>query len=66
MAECWSTKRQHVQQLGVAEVHMLRCMCGYTIKDRDQNVNIRDRIGVARIEDKFVQHDMRWFGHIRR
>ena len=42
-AECWLTKRQHVQQLGMA-----------------------DRVGIAPIEEKLVQHRLRWFGHIQR
>ena len=32
--ECWPTKRRHVQQLGVAEMRMLRWICGHTRKDR--------------------------------
>src|SRR3954447_15712393 len=29
-AECWPTKRRHIQQLGVAEMRMLRWICGHT------------------------------------
>jgi hypothetical protein len=29
-AECWPTKRRHVQQLSVAEIRMLRWICGHT------------------------------------
>lgn len=65
-AECWPTKRRHVQQLGVAEMRMLRRMCGHARKDRVQNDHIRDRVGVAPIEEKLVQHRLRWFGHIQR
>ena len=64
--ECWPTKRRHVQQLGVAEMRMLRWMCGHTRKDRVRNDDIRDRVGVAPIEEKLVQHRLRWFGHIQR
>ena len=28
-AECWHTKRRHVQQISVAEMHMLRWICGH-------------------------------------
>ncbi|GER31105.1 calcium-transporting ATPase 3 family protein [Striga asiatica] len=65
-AECWPTKRQHVQQLSVAEMRMLRWFCGHTIRDRIQNEDIRDRVGVAPIEEKLVQHRLRWFGHVQR
>jgi hypothetical protein len=29
-AECWPTKRRHAQQLSVAEMRMLRWICGHT------------------------------------
>ena len=46
-------------------MHTLRWMCGHTRKDRVRNDDIRDRVGVAPIEEKFVQHRLRWFGHIQ-
>jgi hypothetical protein len=46
-AKCWPTKRRHVQQLGVAEMRMLRWMCGHTRRDRVQNDDIQDRVGVS-------------------
>uniref|UniRef100_A0A0A9EZA5 Uncharacterized protein n=1 Tax=Arundo donax TaxID=35708 RepID=A0A0A9EZA5_ARUDO len=63
--ECWPTKRHYVQQLSVAEMRMLRWIYGHTRKDRVRNDDIRDRAGVAQIEDKLIQHRLRWFGHIQ-
>jgi hypothetical protein len=65
-AECWPTKRRHVQQLSVTEMRMLRWICGNTRRDRVRNDDIRERLGVAPIEEKLVQHRLRWFGHIQR
>ncbi|AQK78905.1 Retrovirus-related Pol polyprotein LINE-1 [Zea mays] len=65
-AECWPTKRRHVQQLSVAEMRMLRWICGHTRRDRVRNDDIRERVGVAPIEEKLMQHRLRWFGHIQR
>jgi len=65
-AECWPTKRRHIQQLSVAEMRMLRWICGHTRRDRVRNDDIRERLGVAPIEEKLVQHRLRWFGHIQR
>ena len=65
-AECWPTKIRHVQQLSVAEMRMLRWICGHTRMDRVRNDDIRDRLGVAPIEEKLLQHRLRWFGHIQR
>jgi hypothetical protein len=59
-------KRRHVQQLSVAEMRMLRWICGHTRMDRVRNDDIRDRLGVAPIEEKLVQHRLRWFGHVQR
>ena len=65
-AECWPTKIRHVQQLSVAEMHMLRWICGHTRMDRVRNDDIRDRLGVALIEEKLIQLRLRWFGHVQR
>jgi len=64
--ECWPTKRRHVQQRSVSEKRMLRWICGHTRMDRVWNDNIRGRLGVAPIEEKLVQHRLRWFGHVQR
>jgi hypothetical protein len=61
-AECWPTKRRHIQQLSVAEMRMLRWICGHTRGDRVRNDDIRERLGVAPVEEKLVQHRLRWFG----
>ena len=53
-AECWPTKRRHVQHISVAEMRMLRWICGHTRRDRVRNDDIRDRLGVVPIEEKLV------------
>jgi hypothetical protein len=45
---------------------MLHWCCGHTRRDRVQNDDIRDRVGVAPIEEKLIQHRLRWFGHVQR
>jgi hypothetical protein len=65
-AECWPTKRRHVQQLSVAEMCMLRWICGHTRRDRVLNDDIRERLGVTPVEEKLVQHRLKWFGHMQR
>ena len=40
-------------------------MCSHTRKDRVRNDDIRDIVGLAPIEEKLVQHSLRWFGHIQ-
>ena len=45
---------------------MLRWFCGHTRRDRVRNEIIRERVGVALIEEKLTQYRLRWFGHIQR
>jgi hypothetical protein len=45
---------------------MLRWICGHTRLDRMRNDDIRDRLGVAPIEEKLIQRRWRWFGHVHR
>ena len=58
-AECWPTKRRHVQQISVAEIRMLRWIYGHTRRDRVQDDDIRDKLRVAPIEEKIIQHQLR-------
>jgi hypothetical protein len=65
-AECWPTKRRHVQQPSVAEMRMLRWICDHTKRDRVRNDDIREIQGVVPVEKKLMQHRLRWFGHMQR
>jgi hypothetical protein len=64
--ECWPTKRRHVQQLSIAEIRMLRWIYGNTRRDRVRNDDIHERLGMTPVEEKLVQHRLRWFEHIQR
>ncbi|KAF3651997.1 Ataxin-3 -like protein [Capsicum annuum] len=65
-AECWPVKNSHVQKLKVAEMRMLRWMCGFMRADRVRNEIIREKVGVASVEDKIREVRLRWFGHVMR
>jgi hypothetical protein len=45
---------------------MLRWICSHTRRDRVRNDDIHERLGVAPVEQKLVQHHLRWFLHIQR
>ncbi|KAF3625587.1 putative vacuolar protein sorting-associated protein 54-like isoform X3 [Capsicum annuum] len=65
-AECWPVKNSHIKKLKVAEMRMLCWMCGLTRGDRVRNETIRDKVGVAAVEDKMREVRLRWFGHVMR
>ena len=41
-------------------------MNGFTRLDRIRNVTIRERVGVAILEEKLRKTRLRWFGHVKR
>ena len=51
-SECWPLKKTQVQRLMVAEMKMVRWMCGFTRMDKVRNDVIRDLAKVAPIEEK--------------
>jgi hypothetical protein len=57
-AEYWPTKSRHIQQLSVAEMRMLQWICGNTRRDCVWNDDIHERLGVALIEERLVQHHL--------
>ena len=65
-AECWPTKKRHVQQLSVVKMRMLRWFCRHIRRDRVRNEVIWERVGVTPIEEKLTQHQLRWFVHVQR
>jgi hypothetical protein len=64
-AKCWPIKIRHVQQISVAEMCMLCWIYGHTRRYQVRNDDIRDRLRVAPIKEKLVQHRFRWFGHVQ-
>ncbi|KAF3612697.1 hypothetical protein FXO38_36678 [Capsicum annuum] len=63
-AECWKVKNFHIQRIKVAKMRILRWMCGLTREDRVRNETVRDKVGMALVEDKKWEGRLRWFGHV--
>jgi len=59
--KCWPIKKTKIQILKVAEIRMIRWMCGYIRLDKLKNMVIREKVGVALIEDKIKETTLRWF-----
>jgi len=49
----------------VAEMRMIRWMCGYTRMDRIRSGVIRDIVKVVPIEDKMRETRLKWFSHVK-
>jgi hypothetical protein len=64
--KCWATKGQHIKKMSVTEMRMLRWIYGHTRRDRIRDDDIHDKLRVTPIQEKSVQHRLRWFGHIQR
>ncbi|KAF3650530.1 Syntaxin-81 [Capsicum annuum] len=65
-AECWLVTHSHIQKVKVAEMRMLRLLCGLTRGDKIMNEIIREKMRVALVEDKMREGRQRWFGHVMR
>ncbi|PHT45695.1 Syntaxin-81 [Capsicum baccatum] len=50
----------------VAEMRMLRLLCGLTRGDKIRNEIIREKMRVALVEDKMREGKQRWFGNVMR
>nr|XP_009776559.1 PREDICTED: uncharacterized protein LOC104226308 [Nicotiana sylvestris] len=65
-AECWLVKDTHVQKIKVAETRMLRLMCGHIRFDKIRKEVIRDKVGMASLDEKMREARLRWFEHVKR
>ncbi|XP_070041028.1 uncharacterized protein [Nicotiana tomentosiformis] len=65
-AGCWLVKNSHIQKMKVAEMRILRWMCGNTMMDKIMNEDIREKVGMTPMDDKMREARLRWFRHVRR
>lgn len=63
-SKSWPVKGQHLHKLSVAEMHMLRWMIEHTRMDCIWNEKIREKMGVAPIDEKLCNGCLRWYSHI--
>ena len=65
-SETWPMKADDLWRLVRTERMMVRWMCGVTLKDRCESVELLDRLGIEAVEDVLRRGRLRWFGHVER
>ena len=65
-AETWAIKKTQEKKLDVAEMRMLRWMCGVTRRDKIGNEVIRGTSKIREISDTIQESRLRWYGHVMR
>lgn len=65
-AEAWPIKKSQERKLDVAEMKMLRWMCGVTRLDKIRNERIRGTVKVVEASKKVQERRLQWYGHIKR
>ena len=65
-AETWPVKKVQEKRLDVAEMKMLRWMCGVTKMDRIRNERIRGTTKVVEVSKKAQERRLQWYGHVMR
>ena len=63
--ECWAVKKTE-RRLRIAEMRMLRWMCGVTRMDKVRNEYIRGSLKVAPVTEKLKGNCLAWYGHVKR
>ena len=56
----------HVKKLEVTEMKMCRWASGHTLRDHVRNDNIKDRLKVESIAERYRKARLGWFGHVKR
>ena len=65
-SETWALKKAQERKIEVAEMRMLRWMCGVTRSDRIRNEHIRGTVKVVEASAKAQDKRLQWYGHVRR
>ena len=63
-AETEALKKANEKKMEVAEMKMLRWVCGVTRLDKIRNEKIRGSTKVGEISKKAQERRMRWYGHV--
>ncbi|KAG5577574.1 hypothetical protein H5410_057708 [Solanum commersonii] len=64
----WSVgqSRTYMFRRCIAEMQMLRWICGHTRSDKIRNEVIWEKVGVTYVANKMREMRLRWFEHVKR
>ena len=65
-AETWALKKAQEKKLEVAEMRMVRWMCGVTKLDKIRNERIRGTTKVGEITKNVQDRRLKWYEHVLR
>ena len=65
-AETWALTKAQENKLEVADMRMLRWMCGVAELDKIRNERIRGTTKVREITKKVQERRLKWYGHVMR
>lgn len=60
MLQVLGSSKTTYPKMSVVEMRTVRWMSGTTLNDRINNENIRDKLGIAPLEDKMRENRLRW------
>ena len=61
-SQTWPVRKENVVALQLAEMRMVRWMCGVKLKDRLPSKELRERLGIDGIALVLQQNRLRWWG----
>ncbi|KAJ8729865.1 hypothetical protein PYW07_016903 [Mythimna separata] len=65
-SECWTVKKMDEKRVHVAEMRMLRWMCGVIRMDKVRNEYIRGSLKVVPVTEKLKGNRLSWYGQVKR
>ena len=65
-SETWAANTEQVARLSRAEMRMVRCMCGVSLRERKTNAELRKSLGIKDIDEVMRRSRLRWMGHVLR
>ena len=65
-SETWAMKTDSRDKLERADNAMIRRLCGTRLSDRRRSADLRQKLGLEKIEEVLRRSRLRWFGHVLR